>query len=313
MDADLAFTGSRLDRADFRRRDEAWLRAAADDERTRVLPVWRLSVLVREGPAPRLAWATSALREAAGEDATWVLLGVEDGTAHFALDLSAVEDPVTALEWRGAAGFPELRAVAGQLPHGEAAVAAQARHLIDWHARHRFCPGCGGATRPVEAGWSRRCEASGCGALHFPRTDPVVIMLVTDGERCLLGRQPRWPRPFFSALAGFVEPGETLEEAVRREVREEASVEVGEVRYRRSQPWPFPASLMLGCRARACSRTIRVDAHELEEAAWFSRDEVRAALAGATARLAVPPPLAIAHHLLREWAEEPDGAELLTG
>jgi NAD+ diphosphatase len=240
-----------------------------------------------------------------GDAATWVFLGIHEERAHFALDVSPLEDPVAELEWAGTAGFPELRAVAGRLPAGEAAVAAQARHVVDWHARHRFCPGCGGPTQPVEAGWSRRCRAVGCEAPHFPRTDPVVIMLVVDGEQCLLGRQPSWPRPFFSALAGFVEPGETLEEAVRREVHEEAGIEVGEVHYRRSQPWPFPASLMLGCRARARSSEIRVDAHELEEAAWFGRAEVRAALAGPTPRLALPPPLAIAHHLLRDWVDEP--------
>src|SRR5262249_9177289 len=147
--------------------------------------------------------------------------------------------------------------------------------------------------------WSRLCTA--CSAEHFPRTDPVVIMLVCDGDRCLLGRQRGWPKPMMSALAGFVEAGETIEEAVRREVREEAGVRVGAVRYVASQPWPFPASLWIGCEAEAVSRDIAMDGHELESADWFTRDGVKAALEAPTPRLAVPPPLAIAHHLIRAW------------
>jgi NAD+ diphosphatase len=297
----IVFGGNPLDRAGIQRRDAAWLRERLADDATRVLPVWRLSPLVKSGDAPTLAWATPALldgRDAAPEP---IFLGLAGGVAHFAADLSDRPDPLREFGFDEVAHFPELRAVAGLLPAGDAAMAAQARHLLDWHARHGFCPGCGEATRPKDGGWSRACAA--CGAEHFPRTDPVVIMLVLDGEHCLLGRQPAWPRPFFSALAGFVEAGETLEEAVRREVAEEAGIAVSDVRYLASQPWPFPASLMLGCTARALGREIVLDRTELEEAAWFSRDEVRAALAAATARLAVPPPLAIAHHLLRSWAE----------
>jgi NAD+ diphosphatase len=297
----IVFSGNPLDRAEARRRDAAWLRERLADDATRVLPLWRLAPLVHASEAPRLAWATPALldgREAAPEP---VFLGIADGVAHFAADLSDCAEPLVEFGFEGAAHFPELRAVAGLLPPGDAAIAAQARHLLDWHARHGFCPGCGERTRPKDGGWSRRCGA--CSSEHFPRTDPVVIMLVLDGERCLLGRQPAWPRPFFSALAGFVEGGETLEEAVRREVSEEAGVEVTEVRYLASQPWPFPASLMLGCTARAVSREITVDRSELEEAAWFTREEVRAALAVPTPRLALPPPMAIAHHLIRRWVE----------
>jgi NAD+ diphosphatase len=299
--ARIVFSGSPLDRAALRRRDAAWLRERLADDATRVLPLWRLSPLVRTGDAARLAWATPALldgRDAAPEP---VFLGVADDVAHFAADLSDRPDPLTEFGFAGVAHFPDLRAVAGLLPPGDAAIAAQARHLVDWHARHRFCPGCGEATRAKDGGSARSCRD--CGAEHFPRTDPVVIMLVSDGERCLLGRQPAWPRPFFSALAGFVEGGETLEEAVSREVAEEAGLAVTNVRYLASQPWPFPASLMLGCSAEAVTRAITVDKSELDEADWFTRDEVRAALAAPTPRLALPPPMAIAHHLIRAWVE----------
>jgi NAD+ diphosphatase len=297
----LVFGGSPLDRAAHLRRDAAWLRERLADEVTRLLPVWRLSPLVKTGAAPALAWATPALLDGRDGAPEPVFLGVADGVAHFAVDLSDRPDALREFGFDAVAHFPDLRAIASALPAGDAAMAAEARHLVDWHSRHGFCPGCGEATRPKDGGWSRWCGA--CSTEHFPRTDPVVIMLVLDGDDCLLGRQPSWPRPFFSALAGFVEAGETLEEAVRREVQEEAGVAVDEVRYLGSQPWPFPASLMLGCTARARGRELTVDRSELEEAAWFTKDEVRAALAAPTARLALPPPLAIAHHLLRSWAE----------
>jgi NAD+ diphosphatase len=297
----IVFSGGTLDRAAKQRGDAAWLRERLADDATRVLPLWRLSPLVRRGDSPRLGWATPALLDGREGAPAPVFLGVEGGVAHFALDLSDRPDPLVEFGFAEVAHFPELRAIASLLPGGEAATAAQARHLVDWHARHGFCPACGERTLAKDGGWSRGCAA--CGAEHFPRTDPVVIMLVLDDERCLLGRQPAWPRPFFSALAGFVEGGETLEEAVGREVAEEAGIAVTDVRYLASQPWPFPASLMLGCTARATTREITVDRSELEEADWFSRDEVRAALAAPTARLALPPPLAIAHQLVRAWIE----------
>jgi NAD+ diphosphatase len=298
----IVFGGSTLDRAALKRSDASWLRERLADDATRVLPVWRLSPLIRTGDTPRLAWATPALldgRESAPEP---VFLGVAEGIAHFAADLSDRPEPLDEFGFEDVAHFPDLRAIAGLLPAGDAAIAAQARHLLDWHSRHGFCPGCGEATKPKDGAWARWCNS--CSTEHFPRTDPVVIMLVLDDERCLLGRQPAWPRPFFSALAGFVEGGETLEEAVQREVAEEAGIAVSDVRYLASQPWPFPASLMLGCTARASTREIVIDGAELAEADWFTRDEVRAALSAATTRLAVPPPLAIAHHLIRAWAQD---------
>ncbi|MBM4247259.1 MAG: NAD(+) diphosphatase [Deltaproteobacteria bacterium] len=292
------FAGGLLERVDFRRRDAEWIAARLADPASRLLPVWRLAVPVREGAAPELTWIGCDRRPEQGPDP--ILLGVRDDRAHFALDVSAIADPVAELGLAGTT-YPDLRAVASRLVAGDAAIAAQARHLVDWHARHRFCSVCGQPSKVGDAGHVRRCSASECAAEHFPRTDPVVIMLVTRGDCCLLGRQPKWPHPFFSALAGFVEPGETLEEAVRREVFEEAGVRVAEVRYHSSQPWPFPASLMMGCMAEASTEEIRVDAHELEDARWFTRDDARAALAGKNRDLALPPPLAIAHQLVRAW------------
>ena len=302
----IVFSGGTLDRASNRRRDTGWLASQLESESSRFLPFWRLQVLVKESDVPELAWARSELREHARPGSEPVLLGLRDEVAHFALDISPLEKPVPALGLSGVARFSEVRGVATQLSPEDAAVVAQARALVNWHARHGFCSVCGSKTTAHEGGMMRDCDE--CDTEHFPRTDPVVIMVVHDGERCLLGRQAAWPGRTFSALAGFVEPGETLEEAVRREVHEETNVRVGAVRYWACQPWPFPSSLMIGCHGRAESVDIVVDRHELAEARWFSREEIAKALAepGPDRELFVPPPLAIAHHLIKAWSE---GAE----
>ena len=301
MSSPLVFAGSPLDRAGLRRRDPTWIAAQLEREDSRFLPFWKLNVLVK-AEKPELAWATGALRELAEKRTGAVLLGVRDEIAHFALDLSPVADPVTELGLAGAASFVELRAAAATLSGLDAAIAAQGRQMLDWHARHRFCAVCGRGTSVKEAGYMRECDE--CDAQHFPRTDPVVIMLVESGDRCLLGRQAAWPPGMFSALAGFVEAGESLEEAVRREVLEEAGVRVGAVRYFASQPWPFPSSLMIGCIAHAESSDVTVDKAEIQEARWFTKAEIARSLATPGAGgMFVPPPLAIAHHLIRHWAE----------
>lgn len=301
----IAFAGLRLDRADHERRSEAWLRERLEREESRFLPFWRLQVLVRSAEPASLAWARGAVREFADPRVGAVLLGMAEGVAHWAVDVSGLADPVSELGLDGAARFEDVRAAAARLPADEVAAAGHGRARVDWHARHGFCPACGGRTAPRAGGAHRQCES--CDGLHFPRTDPVVIAVVGHGERCLLGRQRGWPAAMYSALAGFVETGETIEEAVRREVREETGVVVGPVRYRLSQPWPFPSSLMLGCLAEARSEELAVDRAELEDARWFDRAAVRRALAAdPAAGLVVPPPLAVAHHLVRQWAE---GAE----
>ena len=299
----IVFSGSPLDRAGNRRRDETWIAQQLEREESRFLPLWRLSVLVKNATPRALGWARNELREHVSKTGEIVLLGLKGDVAHFAVDVSGLEKPEAELGVVGVAKFEDVRAVAPQLPLEEAAITAQARACIDWHARHRFCSVCGHATTSGQGGLVRECDE--CNAEHFPRTDPVVIMLVVDGDRCLLGRQAAWPGSMYSALAGFVDQGETIEEAVRREVEEEAGLSVGGVRYLSSQPWPFPSSLMIGCLARAESVDVKVDPGELAEARWFEREEIRKVLAepDASHDFGIPPPMAIAHHLIRGWAD----------
>jgi NAD+ diphosphatase len=298
----IVFTGSPLDRVAEKRRDPRWVAERLADESTRFLPLWRLEPLLKSGGPGGLAWARRILFEDLDAVPEPLLLGEADSVTHFAVDLSALEKPVEELGLAGQAGFEDLRAAAGRLPAGEAAIAAQARSLVDWHARHQHCAVCSGATQPKFGGLQRNCLD--CGAEHHPRTDPVAIVLVVRGDRCLLGRGPGWPDRMYSALAGFVEPGESIEEAARREVLEESAVRVGDVRYVASQPWPFPSSLMIGCLGEALSEEITVDRTELQDAAWFDRAVVRQALEGRHDELIVPPPFAIAHQLMRAWIAE---------
>ena len=240
-------------------------------------------------------------RDQIDSGAMLLFLGLGDGRAHFAIDAtgsSVAPDVDTELV--------DVRALAPAIAVGEAAILAEARSLLDWHARHRFCAQCGSPTRVASAGWVRRCPD--CRASHFPRTDPVVIMLAIHGDRGLLGRNRRRAGARFSCLAGFVEPGETLEEAVRREVREESGIRCGRVRYLAAQPWPFPSSLMIGFLAEALTAEITVDPEELAEARWFHRDEIREMVARAASgaddpsRVSLPAPIAIAHHICRRWS-----------
>jgi NAD+ diphosphatase len=206
------------------------------------------------------------------------------------------DDPVfTAVDLRSIA-------VRGLVPAEELGMLAMAKSLLDWHRRHRFCANCGAPTQPAQAGFRRDCAA--CGTQHFPRTDPVVIMLVTRGDRCLMGRQPRFTEKMYSCLAGFLEPGETVEDAVRRETFEEAGIRVGAVRYLASQPWPFPSNIMIGCIGEALTEDIAFDGEELEDARWFTKDDVRLMLEGTHEQYAAPAPIAIANLLLREWVKE---------
>ncbi len=295
------FSGNPLDRADALRRDTAWLARVEADFASRFLPFSDLQVLLK---GSGLGWISVAEAEAAGNGAPPVLLGLAEDVAHFAVDVSGQEDPLGRLGlglgggWR----FEDCRVAAMRLAPGDAGMVAQARAQLGWHGRHRFCSQCGTGTAPEKGGHLRRCSA--CDAEHFPRTDPVVIMLIHAGERCLLG-QPHGPlvrTGMYSALAGFMDQGESIEEAVRREVREEAGIAVGEVRYHSSQPWPFPSSLMIGCHGQAESQDIRMDPEEMADVRWFERSEVLAALNETSATLKVPGPIAIAHHLIKDWA-----------
>ena len=292
------FGGNPLDRADAERRDAAWLARAQADFASRFLPFSDLRVLLN---GSGLGWVSVAEAEAAGNGASPVLLGLAEDVPHFAVDVSGHEDPIGQLGLGGGWRFEDCRMAAMRLVPGDAGVVAQARAQLGWHGRHRFCAQCGAETAPEKGGHMRRCSA--CGAEHFPRTDPVVIMLVLAGDRCLLG-QPHGPlvrTGMYSALAGFMDQGESIEEAVRREVYEEAGIAVGDVRYHSSQPWPFPSSLMIGCHGQAESQDIRMDPEEMADVRWFERSEVLAALNESSPVLKVPGPIAIAHHLIKDW------------
>jgi NAD+ diphosphatase len=296
------YAGGRLDRAHWRRRDEAWLKERLAHPGSAVLPLWQGRPLIQGAEAPTPALIAAAELSASLMEGDWALLGVAGEQAVFALDLPAGEPEPDLSRW---GSFTELRQVGPILAREDAALLAYARGLMLWHQRHRFCGACGAATRSAEAGHQRRCANEGCGLSHFPRTDPAVIMLVTCGEKALLGRQKEWPPGMHSTLAGFVEPGESLEEAVAREVMEEVGVAVEEIRYHSSQPWPFPASIMLGFTARARSEALRIDPGEIESAAWFTRDELRAA--PEDERLRLPRRDSIAYRLVRDWIEEDGG------
>ena len=295
----ITFTGERLDRAAERRGDPAWIAAQAASADARAVLAGGAGVHVTAQGEPRLALLPLAALRASeplllGLDATGPVFAVDaGGDGLVGAHGEGPPDPGTHTRPIG------LRAAAAALPHADAGLAAHAAALVNWHRRHRHCSVCGTPTAIGDGGIVRRCPR--CGTEHHPRTDPVVIMLVTDGDRVLLGRQPAWPPRRYSALAGFVEPGERLEEAVAREVREEAGVEVGPPEYVASQPWPFPSSLMLGFTAPwRAGEPRRIDA-ELDDLRWFTRAEIAAAVEGRDGPLGLPPRYAIARRLLEEW------------
>ena len=291
------YTGSPLDRATEKREDAAWIAAARVRADTLFVPVWRSHNLMRgaaEGQ-PEAAFLAGTAAAALGE-VPWALLGLLDGQPVFALDIGAAEDPMPVLP-EGVGNFTDLRAVAGLLPGRDASVLAYARGLMHWRSRHRFCGVCGGACVAGSAGHVMQCKS--CGVSHFPRTDPAVIMLVHHGDRALLGHSHRFPNTtMYSTLAGFVEPGESLEEAVAREVAEESGVRVGRVHYHSSQPWPFPASIMLGFYAEALSEEVTIDPNELLDARWFSRAQIRDPQAHG---FTLPRLDSIARRLIEDW------------
>lgn len=310
---EVFFGGSGLDRAAELRGDIPGLAAAVTAPATRTVVLWRGKPLV-SGAGPelmRIPMGHPILAEARSEP---ILMGREDGAAVFAHDVSAWEpealdeamlgsfvDPSEQVHPSLGEGerFAELRTLLTRLTPRDAELAATAKAIQGWHDTHGFCARCGVRSEVFMAGWQRICPS--CGAHHFPRTDPVVIMLITRGNSCLLGRSPAWPEGMYSCLAGFVEPGETIEAAVRREVWEEAGIRVGPVRYLSSQPWPFPASLMFGCHGEAESADITIDPVEIEEARWVTREELADAFAGANPEIRPARKGAIAHFLLRNW------------
>ena len=298
----LGYVGSALDRAAERRGDAAFIAAAEGHRGAGVYAVsGEVVVLARRGEnldplfSPEEASGLGPVQER-------VFVGLAEGAARTGILLA--RETTEALKARGDLLVLDLRSIAMQgLAPAHLPALAAAKAMLTWHATHRFCAKCGAETKAVETGWRRDCPA--CGANHFPRTDPCVIMLAVDGERCLLGRQSRFPPGMWSCLAGFVEPGETFEEAVRREMFEEAGISTGRVAYFASQPWPFPMSVMIGFHAEAETTELHIDQNELEGARWISRAEVTDMLLRRHAeRIFTPPPVAIAHHLIRAFIEK---------
>lgn len=295
------FSANPLNREDVSRRDAAWLEAMLQHQHTRFLVLPDMKVPITSAPKEQLAWFSRGALGSLIEDREDppVFLGTQEEVAHFALEIES--NSTDQLSMKGIR-LEEPRAAGMILSAEEAGILAQARSQIEWHRRSRYCGTCGSLTRPERGGHVRLCVD--CGDQNFPRTDPVVIMVVIQDDRCLLGQSHgRLSQTnTYSALAGFIDQGESIEEAVRREVREEAGINVGNVQYHSSQPWPFPYSLMIGCHAHALSTNIVVDSAEMADVRWFERSEVLESLEG-EGKIRLPGPIAIAHHLIRSWAD----------
>jgi NAD+ diphosphatase len=299
----LGYTDSRLERAAELRTDTAALAALAGGARAGAYVIGGDLIVMKRGAPLNDPLFTMREAQALGPAIETVFLGNLDGAGHFGFGIAPTA--AEALKSRDEFLVTDLRSIAvqGLVDAEHLPPIAEAKAVLHWHARHRFCPNCGTATQAVDGGWRRDCP--NCKTQHFPRTDPVVIMLVVDGERCLLGRSPRFVPTMWSCLAGFIEPGESIEDAVHRETREEAGISCGRVNYYRSQPWPFPTSLMIGCHAEALTNEIVVDHTELEDARWFNKDEVVTMMMRKHSQeLTTPPPVAIAHHIIRAWVED---------
>jgi len=290
----LSFTGNPLDRASAERADPNWIAVQLARADALFLPIWQTKPLLVGDKAGFLSAASLGLTP----DQLYVFLGLRDGRPLFAVALpDSEEPPLPAL-----GEFRDMRAAAFVLPDEDTAIAGQAKALIDWHRRHRFCANCGAETAPADSGYRRDCPQ--CGTQHFPRTDPVVIMLPLFGDECLIGRNARFPGGLYSAFAGFLEPGETMEEAVRRELKEEVSLTVGDVRYHASEHWPFPSSLMLGCYAQALSKDFRIDENEISDARWLTKAQARARLRDEIDDgIKLPTAIAIARVLIADWVK----------
>jgi len=297
-----AFVTHAIDRDHARRLDDEWLAEALLAPETQFVVVWQDQVLVNgaENRLSRLCHTevTGFTGRCPDDGAETVLLGILEGVTYFGVGLSDACDPATD----GVARFGEfhdLRGVAALMNSTEGALAVQAKAMLHWRRQHRFCGRCGAPTRIEEAGYVSRCTDDACGQLTFPRVDPAIIVLVTSSERCLLGRQPHWPKGRYSNIAGFVEPGESLETAVAREVHEETGITIRSLAYHSSQPWPFPQSLMVGFTAQAATQEIQLTDGELEDAKWLTREEIRDGLLAGT--LGLPSAYSISFHLIEDW------------
>jgi len=289
------FAGAFVDRSGHRRKDPKWLRAAIDSPESRFVPVWGDKCLAGGDPLRTVLLNRSEVSEFLKPQET-VFLGIYQGQPAFAVGIDGARDT----PFPEAGEFHDLRYLGGVLPVDEANLTAHARALVLWHRLQKHCGVCGSLSRVESGGNTRICENKKCGVRSFPRVDPAIIVLALQGEQCLLGRQSSWPESRYSTIAGFVEPGESLEDAVRREVAEETNIEVGSVNYNSSQPWPFPSALMLGFTAEARSSEILLNDGELEDAQWFTRNEL---LSGVPK---LPYRLSIARRLIDEWLQRSD-------
>lgn len=297
FESPIAFANGFLDRADERRGDSDWLEQAFRSEAANIIPFDDLRPRMQSnGTALSPSPLSMQERQAQSVVELPLFLGQDEGVPWFACSAEGVD-------CSGDQHWIDLRSIAMQTDGPVLGVLAQAKSMLDWHVRHSFCAECGAPTRITRAGYQRTCTREACSASHFPRTDPVVIMLASRDDNVLVGRGPHLPENMYSALAGFMEPGESIEDAVRRELMEETTVETGAVRYFASQPWPFPSSLMIGCFADALTSEIFLDGEELEDARWISRNELASSFEG-QGPVVTPPPLAIAHHLLKAWLAE---------
>lgn len=303
------FAGNPLNRASERRGDESWLAEKLADPESLAVALWNGKPLVEDLPGEdgqpsgvQIAYLRADMaQDLAGGNERLLFLGLWKDIAVFAVDIDTTGDPAEG-PLQGLGRFEELRGAAATMPPADAGILATAKSMFEWRRRHRWCSACGQQTEVGDGGWKRICPS--CEAEHFPRTDPVVIMLGVHEGKCLLGRQAAWPEGMYSALAGFLEPGETIEEACARELKEEAGLTATAVRYHSSQPWPWPSSLMIGLIAEVDSADAAPDQTELEAVRWFSKEEAAQLLKGEIEGLFAPPPLAIAHQLIKAWAEE---------
>jgi NAD+ diphosphatase len=312
------FAGNPLDRAGERRGDESWLAEKAADPHSLAVAIWNGKPLVEDTPsssdkpvdgkAPdakpgvQIAYLRADMaKDLAATPERLLFLGLWKDIAVFAVDLEGGADPAEG-PLKGLGRFEELRSIAPRLPPPDAGILATAKSMFEWRRKHKWCSNCGQETGVTDGGWKRLC--SSCKTEHFPRTDPVAIMLALHDGKCLLGRQAAWPPGMYSALAGFIEPGETIEEGCARELMEEAGLTATAVRYHSSQPWPWPSSLMMGLMADVDSDEAAPDQTELEAVRWFTRDEAKALIKGELEGFFAPPPLAIAHQLIKAWSEE---------
>ena len=298
------FAGNPLDRASDRRSDADWVAGQLNAAESLGVVMWNGKPLVedsKDGGVQIAYVAARMVKDMTAGPERLLFLGLWQGTAVFAVDLDGVADPADG-PLQGLGRFEDLRMIALRLPGTEAGILATAKSMFEWRRRHRHCAACGQPSEVAEAGWKRICPS--CKAEHFPRTDPVVIMLAVKGEKCLVGRQAAWPKGMYSALAGFLEPGESIEEACARELWEEARLKTRSVRYHSTQPWPYPSSLMIGLIAEVENDDAVADQVELDEVIWMTREETRAMIRGELPNVKSPGSMAIAAQLIRAWAEE---------